>query len=168
MWNWRTRDVPQSPIWPIRNKSCKKYMDGRSSILLRRSKKWWVDIPIFDTILGNHYYFLFAGTFRVTSSRTLECSLGSDGKTRCWKKWWPWFNARQWTDKGMGQGWYILLITTNVFFHVQGNLQRSKVIQDGLEDSKNQVQKIFDHKPRAEEIIQRYMYKRLAKKREKL
>ncbi|XP_059351541.1 histone deacetylase complex subunit SAP130-like isoform X2 [Daphnia carinata] len=51
---------------------------------------------------------------------------------------------------------------------IKGNLQRSKVIQDGLEDSKNQVQKIFDHKPRAEEIIQRYMYKRLAKKREKL
>ena len=54
------------------------------------------------------------------------------------------------------------------FFLLQGNLQRSKVIRDGLEDSKNQVQKIFDHKPRAEEIIQRYMYKRLAKKREKL
>lgn len=51
---------------------------------------------------------------------------------------------------------------------IKGNLQRSKVIQDGLEDSKNQVQKLFDHKPRAEEIIQRYMYKRLAKKREKL
>lgn len=51
---------------------------------------------------------------------------------------------------------------------LQGNLQRSKVIQDGLEDSKVQVQKVFDHKPRAEEIIQRYMYKRLAKKREKL
>jgi len=51
---------------------------------------------------------------------------------------------------------------------IKGNIQRSKVIRDGLQDSKNQVQKIFEHKPRAEEIISRYMYKRLSKKREKL
>lgn len=50
---------------------------------------------------------------------------------------------------------------------MQGNLQRSKVIQDGLIDSKIQVQKLFEHKPRAEDIIHRYMYKRLSKKREK-
>lgn len=51
------------------------------------------------------------------------------------------------------------------YTHMQGNVQRSKLIIDSLNDSKTQLMKIFDHKDHAADIINRCASKRNFKKR---
>lgn len=51
------------------------------------------------------------------------------------------------------------------YTHSQGNVQRSKLIIDSLNDSKTQLMKIFDHKDHAADIINRCASKRNFKKR---
>ncbi|CAH0392825.1 unnamed protein product [Bemisia tabaci] len=50
---------------------------------------------------------------------------------------------------------------------IKGNIQRSKVIKDQMEEAKSQVMKIFDHKDYVKDIISRCASKRAIKKREK-
>ncbi|KAG1661838.1 Histone deacetylase complex subunit SAP130-B [Nymphon striatum] len=50
---------------------------------------------------------------------------------------------------------------------VKANLQRSRLISQQMNDSKVQVFKIFDHKPRVLDIINKYVSKRSVKKRER-
>ncbi|XP_067007404.2 histone deacetylase complex subunit SAP130 isoform X2 [Anabrus simplex] len=50
---------------------------------------------------------------------------------------------------------------------IKGNMQRSKVIKDQMEEAKCQVMKIFDHKCHVTDIISRCANKRSMKKREK-
>uniref|UniRef100_A0A1B6CU18 Histone deacetylase complex subunit SAP130 C-terminal domain-containing protein n=1 Tax=Clastoptera arizonana TaxID=38151 RepID=A0A1B6CU18_9HEMI len=51
---------------------------------------------------------------------------------------------------------------------IKGNIQRSKVITDQLEEAKSQIMKIFDHKAHVTEIISRCTNKRSTKKRDRL
>nr|AAO01102.1 BcDNA:LD21213-PA [Drosophila virilis] len=51
---------------------------------------------------------------------------------------------------------------------LKGNIQRSKIITDGINEAQNQLMKIFDHKPHVSDIINRLQSKRNFKKREKL
>ena len=49
---------------------------------------------------------------------------------------------------------------------IKANLQRSRVIQDQVSESKQHSIDIFDHKTRVQEILNRYINKRTSKKRE--
>lgn len=49
---------------------------------------------------------------------------------------------------------------------IKANLQRSKLIQEQLKDSKDHSQELFEHKDKVVSIIQRYASKRQIKKRE--
>ncbi|XP_043647725.1 pneumococcal serine-rich repeat protein isoform X3 [Drosophila teissieri] len=51
---------------------------------------------------------------------------------------------------------------------LKGNIQRSKIITDGINEAQNQLMKIFEHKPHVSDIITRCASKRNFKKREKL
>ncbi|GFG33306.1 hypothetical protein Cfor_01801 [Coptotermes formosanus] len=51
---------------------------------------------------------------------------------------------------------------------IKGNIQRSKVIKDQMQEAKSQVMKIFDHKSHVTDIISRCANKRTLKKRDKL
>ncbi|XP_018325748.1 histone deacetylase complex subunit SAP130-A [Agrilus planipennis] len=50
---------------------------------------------------------------------------------------------------------------------IKGNLQRIKIINDGMVEAKSQIMKIFDHKVHVTDIINRCASKRNFKKREK-
>ncbi|PSN40505.1 hypothetical protein C0J52_05248 [Blattella germanica] len=50
---------------------------------------------------------------------------------------------------------------------IKGNMQRSKVIKDQMQEAKSQVMKIFDHKSHVADIIGRCANKRALKKRDK-
>lgn len=50
---------------------------------------------------------------------------------------------------------------------LKGNMQRSKIIMDGINEARTQIMKIFDHKTHVSDIIQRCASKRNFKKREK-
>lgn len=50
---------------------------------------------------------------------------------------------------------------------LKGNMQRSKITIDGINEARTQIMKIFDHKSHVSEIIQRCASKRNLKKREK-
>ncbi|PNF25982.1 hypothetical protein B7P43_G06365 [Cryptotermes secundus] len=50
---------------------------------------------------------------------------------------------------------------------IKGNIQRSKVIKDQMQEAKSQIMKIFDHKSQVTDIISRCANKRSLKKREK-
>ncbi|XP_053660792.1 mucin-19-like [Anopheles marshallii] len=50
---------------------------------------------------------------------------------------------------------------------LKGNMQRSKIIIDGINDARTQIMKIFQHKPHVSDIILRCASKRNFKKREK-
>ncbi|XP_039443589.1 mucin-19 [Culex pipiens pallens] len=50
---------------------------------------------------------------------------------------------------------------------LKGNMQRSKIITDGINEARTQIMKIFDHKTHVSDIIQRCASKRNFKKREK-
>lgn len=49
---------------------------------------------------------------------------------------------------------------------IKANLQRSKVIQDQVTESKTHLIELFDHKTKVQEILQRYKDKRATKKRD--
>ncbi|EDW73095.2 uncharacterized protein Dwil_GK16826 [Drosophila willistoni] len=51
---------------------------------------------------------------------------------------------------------------------LKGNIQRSKIISDGIGEAQNQLMKIFEHKPHVSDIINRCASKRNFKKREKV
>ncbi|KAH8334849.1 hypothetical protein KR074_003317 [Drosophila pseudoananassae] len=51
---------------------------------------------------------------------------------------------------------------------LKGNIQRSKIITDGINEAQNQLMKIFEHKPHVSDIISRCASKRNFKKREKM
>ncbi|CAG7713001.1 unnamed protein product [Allacma fusca] len=51
---------------------------------------------------------------------------------------------------------------------LKGNIQRGKVIRDQMLESKSQVLKILEHKPRVLDVINKYNSKRPIKKRERL
>ncbi|KAH8288038.1 hypothetical protein KR018_004883, partial [Drosophila ironensis] len=51
---------------------------------------------------------------------------------------------------------------------LKGNIQRSKIITDGINEAQNQLMKIFEHKPHVSDIINRCASKRNFKKREKM
>nr|NP_001261783.1 Sin3A-associated protein 130, isoform F [Drosophila melanogaster]AGB94476.1 Sin3A-associated protein 130, isoform F [Drosophila melanogaster] len=51
---------------------------------------------------------------------------------------------------------------------LKGNIQRSKIITDGINEAQNQLMKIFEHKPHVSNIITRCASKRNFKKREKI
>lgn len=53
------------------------------------------------------------------------------------------------------------------FCFKQGNLQRIKIINDGMLEAKSNIMKIFDHKVHVSDIINRCASKRNFKKREK-
>jgi hypothetical protein len=59
---------------------------------------------------------------------------------------------------------YVKLLLIFLFIS-QGNVQRSRLIIDSLNDSKTQLMKIFDHKDHAADIINRCASKRNFKKR---
>lgn len=61
-----------------------------------------------------------------------------------------------------GMWWEILTLTFQ-----QGNMQRSKIVTDGITDARSQILKIFDHKNPVSDIISRCASKRNFKKREK-
>nr|XP_014097001.1 mucin-19 isoform X2 [Bactrocera oleae] len=50
---------------------------------------------------------------------------------------------------------------------LKGNIQRSKIIVDGIHDAQSQMMKIFEHKSHISDILQRCASKRNFKKREK-
>ncbi|XP_037033626.1 histone deacetylase complex subunit SAP130-A isoform X2 [Bradysia coprophila] len=50
---------------------------------------------------------------------------------------------------------------------IKGNMQRSKIVTDGITDARSQILKIFDHKTPVSDIISRCASKRNFKKREK-
>jgi len=49
---------------------------------------------------------------------------------------------------------------------IKANLQRSKVIQDQVRESKDHALELFEHKSRVSDILHKYMSKRTLKKRE--
>ncbi|XP_075214063.1 uncharacterized protein LOC142320247 isoform X2 [Lycorma delicatula] len=51
---------------------------------------------------------------------------------------------------------------------IKGNIQRSKVIKDQMQEAKTQVMKIFDHKGHVTEILTRCVSKRSVKKRDRV
>ncbi|XP_032573883.1 pneumococcal serine-rich repeat protein isoform X4 [Drosophila sechellia] len=51
---------------------------------------------------------------------------------------------------------------------LKGNIQRSKIITDGINEAQNQLMKIFEHKAHVSDIITRCASKRNFKKREKI
>ncbi|KAH8380498.1 hypothetical protein KR009_011137 [Drosophila setifemur] len=51
---------------------------------------------------------------------------------------------------------------------LKGNIQRSKIITDGINEAQNQLMKIFEHKPHVSDIINRCASKRNFKKRDKM
>lgn len=51
---------------------------------------------------------------------------------------------------------------------IKGNLQRIKIIQEGILEAKSQMMKVFDHKSQVTDLINRCASKRNFKKREKL
>uniref|UniRef100_A0A1I8M6L0 Histone deacetylase complex subunit SAP130 C-terminal domain-containing protein n=1 Tax=Musca domestica TaxID=7370 RepID=A0A1I8M6L0_MUSDO len=51
---------------------------------------------------------------------------------------------------------------------LKGNMQRSKIIVDGVSEAQNQIMKIFEHKSHVSDIITRCASKRNYKKREKV
>ncbi|XP_015043388.2 mucin-19 isoform X1 [Drosophila pseudoobscura] len=51
---------------------------------------------------------------------------------------------------------------------LKGNIQRSKIITEGINESQNQLMKIFEHKPHVSDIINRCASKRNFKKRDKI
>ncbi|EAT44485.1 AAEL004123-PA [Aedes aegypti] len=50
---------------------------------------------------------------------------------------------------------------------LKGNMQRIKIIIDGINEVRTQIMKIFDHNTHVSDIIQRCASKRNFKKREK-
>lgn len=52
-------------------------------------------------------------------------------------------------------------------YFLQGNMQRGKIIIDGINDARSQLMKVFDHKSHVADIIHRCASKRNFKKREK-
>ncbi|KAJ6645597.1 Histone deacetylase complex subunit [Pseudolycoriella hygida] len=50
---------------------------------------------------------------------------------------------------------------------IKGNMQRSKIVSDGINEARSQILKIFDHKTPVSDIISRCASKRNFKKREK-
>lgn len=50
---------------------------------------------------------------------------------------------------------------------IKGNMQRSNLISDGMNEARTQLTSMFVHKPRVAELLQRCMNKRALKKREK-
>lgn len=53
------------------------------------------------------------------------------------------------------------------FFDLQGNMQRSKIVSDSINEARIQILKVFDHKSHVSDIIHRCASKRNLKKREK-
>lgn len=53
-------------------------------------------------------------------------------------------------------------------FIFQGNIQRSKVITDQLQEAKCQVMKLFDHKCQVTDVLNRLSSRRSGKKRERV
>ncbi|XP_041448607.1 histone deacetylase complex subunit SAP130 isoform X2 [Drosophila obscura] len=51
---------------------------------------------------------------------------------------------------------------------LKGNIQRSKIITEGINESQNQLMKVFEHKPHVSDIINRCASKRNFKKRDKI
>ncbi|XP_020799888.1 mucin-5AC isoform X1 [Drosophila serrata] len=51
---------------------------------------------------------------------------------------------------------------------LKGNIQRSKIITEGINEAQSQLMKIFEHKPHVSDIINRCASKRNFKKREKI
>ncbi|BFF97870.1 mucin-19 [Drosophila madeirensis] len=51
---------------------------------------------------------------------------------------------------------------------LKGNIQRCKIITEGINESQNQIMKIFEHKPHVSDIINRCASKRNFKKRDKI
>jgi len=49
---------------------------------------------------------------------------------------------------------------------IKANLQRSKVIQDQVKESKDHALELFEHKSRVSDILHKYMSKRTLKKRD--
>lgn len=49
----------------------------------------------------------------------------------------------------------------------QGNMQRNKIVADGIDDAKAQILRVFEHKAPVADIINRCASKRNFKKREK-
>lgn len=50
---------------------------------------------------------------------------------------------------------------------LKGNMQRSKIVEEGLSEARKQLLMIFDHKTHVSDIIHRCASKRNFKKREK-
>lgn len=50
---------------------------------------------------------------------------------------------------------------------LKGNMQRSKIVMDGINEARVQIMKIFKHKPHVSDILVRCASKRNVKKREK-
>lgn len=53
------------------------------------------------------------------------------------------------------------------YVYFQGNLQRSKIVQEQVAESKQQAIKVLDHKTNVMEIVNKYVSKRPLKKKEK-
>lgn len=53
------------------------------------------------------------------------------------------------------------------FTSTQGNMQRSKIVSDSINEARVQILKVFDHKSHVSDIIHRCASKRNLKKREK-
>lgn len=53
------------------------------------------------------------------------------------------------------------------FISFQGNMQRSKIVSDSINEARVQILKVFDHKSHVSDIIHRCASKRNLKKREK-
>lgn len=61
-----------------------------------------------------------------------------------------------------------LIVIIKFVYLFQGNLQRIKIIQEGILEAKSQMMKVFDHKSQVTDLINRCASKRNFKKREKL
>lgn len=55
-----------------------------------------------------------------------------------------------------------------LYTHSQGNMQRSKIVADSIQEARTQILKVFDHKMPVSDIIHRCASKRNFKKREKV
>lgn len=63
-----------------------------------------------------------------------------------------------------------LIYSSFLFFYsfaLQGNMQRSKIVADSINEARVQILKVFDHKSHVSDIIHRCASKRNLKKREK-
>lgn len=72
--------------------------------------------------------------------------------------------------------WKFLNIFPELHFNVgqkfissrfQGNMQRSKIVSDSINEARVQILKVFDHKSHVSDIVHRCASKRNLKKREK-